>query len=814
MKKYNHLKTEKHWQKIWEKENLYRAEEQSRKIKKYVLVEFPYPSGEGLHLGHLRPYVAGDVYARYKRMKGEAVLYPMGWDAFGLPAENFALKQGIHPKITTARNIKNAKKQLQSWGMSFDWSREINTTDPAYYRWTQWIFLQFFKAGLAYQTEGDINWCPSCKTGLANEEVIEGRCERCGTLAERKKVRQWYLKITAYAEKLLAGLKKLNWPEAIKKQQENWIGRSEGAVIKFKVKSLNLKVDEDIEVFTTRADTLFGATYLVIAPEHNLISKFKNQSLWSSSQIDGKEVGEYVEKAWNKSEIQRTDLTKEKTGVELRGIKAVNPANGEEIPVWVADYVLSSYGTGAIMAVPAHDQRDFEFAQKYRLPIKVVIQGGTADQGVYEGEGKLINSRQFSGLNSEKAKKEITEFVGGKKQVQYKLRDWVFSRQRYWGEPIPIIHCGKCGAAPVPEKDLPVKLPEVKKYQPTGTGESPLVAVENWVKTKCPQCQGPGRRETNTMPQWAGSSWYYLRYLDSKNKKQLAAGEKMKYWLPVDVYFGGLEHTTLHLLYSRFWHLFLYDQKLVPAPEPYTRRVPHGIVLAADGEKMSKSRGNVVNPDEIVKVWGADVLRMYEMFLGPHEEMVSWNDRGIMGIKRFLERIWKAANKTETEEKESKRWEPESEINIWLNQTIKKVSADIENCQFNTAISALMILARQLEKAEAARAQWTIFIKLLAPFAPHLTEEIWRKVWENRKSIQLAKWPDYDSALLEEKMVKIVVQINGKTRAVLTVRRNLPEEEARKKALASDKIEKHLTGKTVIRMVYVKNRLINVVTRD
>lgn len=764
MSRYYPQKVEKRWQKIWAKEEISLARDISPKSKKYVLIEFPYPSGEGLHMGHLRPYVAGDVYSRYFRMKGFEVMYPIGWDAFGLPAENFAIKKGIHPAITTERNIKNAKKQVNNWGISFDWSREIDTTDPNYYRWTQWIFLRLFKAGLAYQATGLINWCPKCLTGLANEEVIEGKCERCNTTVVKKEMRQWYLRITAYAEKLLKGLRNLNWPEAIKIQQENWIGRSEGALIEFKIPDSGLR----IEVFTTRPDTIFGATYLILAPEHELISNIKNQI----SNIA--EVEKYIEESKKKTDIQRTAEGKEKTGVELKGVKVINPANQKEISVWIADYVLAGYGTGAIMAVPAHDERDAEFAKKFNLPF--------SDAALVDPE-------------------EAVKKVSGGKVVQYKLRDWVFSRQRYWGEPIPIIHCVQCGVVPVPEKDLPVKLPKIKKYQPTGTGESPLAAVGKWVKVKCPNCRGEGRRETNTMPQWAGSSWYYLRYTDPQNKKQFADPVKMKHWLPVDEYFGGLEHTTLHLLYSRFWHLFLYDQGLVPIAEPYTRRIPHGIVLAEDGEKMSKSRGNVVNPDEVVKEYGADTLRMHELFLGPHEETVSWNSQGIVGIKRFIDRVWLLAQKDPREHSE--------ETERVLQETIKKVGGDIEGIKFNTAVSALMIAANKIYDHGASEEQLEKFLKILAPFAPHLAEEIWRKVLGHKKSIYLEEWPAFEARYLQKAEVSLVVQINGRTREVLKVKRDLSEEEVKRIVLSSGKLQKYLAGQTIKKVIYLPNRLIN-----
>ncbi len=1143
--KYDFKKLEKKWQKIWEKEGVYTAKNTGTKKKQYILVEFPYPSGEGLHMGHLRPYVAGDVMSRFSRMQGYEVMYPMGWDAFGLPAENFAIKRGIHPKITTARNIKNAKAQVKSWGISFDWSREVNTTDPAYYTWTQWIFLQFYKAGLAYESEGLINWCPKDKTGLANEEVIGGRCDRCGTLVEQKVVRQWYLKITAYAEKLLDGLKKLNWPEEIKAQQEHWIGKSEGAEIDFeltpslqsgeivfasnnkgklkrmqklvkaaglsvvlrtpeevgiknfdvqetgatleanaekkvralykktklpiladdsgffikgdlldpvKVKRNALKgldekkltieaigntmlkyyqsiadsyggsVDAEwhnnlclltpdgkirhceavrpvtltntpcgkmdpylplrplyiskatgkhvllqnekeellelepitnalrdlvkpaIKVFTTRPDTLFGATYMVLAPEHSLIETLKGQVR------NRAEVETYVKNCVKKTEEERTQ-NKEKTGVELKGIKAINPATQKEIPVWVADYVLSGYGTGAIMAVPAHDERDQAFAKKHHLPIIPVVQpvtgtphgddyekesivaivrdpkhqktlmlnwgprktnyGGTLfiggsvddkedllkaalreikeetgyvdlklmgqtdvpvnnyfysntkdrhikakiwgflfdlqsdkqsavrlDEGeknkfnlewvandkvagtvddaghkliydmllqnaIYSGRGVLMNSDTFNGLGTAEARTSITKAFG-KTKIQYHLRDWVFSRQRYWGEPIPLVHCMKCGIQPVPEKDLPVKLPSVKKYEPTGTGESPLAAVKNWVQTKCPKCKGPAKRETNTMPQWAGSSWYYLRYTDPKNRKQFASAKLLKRWLPVDMYFGGMEHTTLHLLYSRFWHLFLHDQNLVPTAEPYARRIPHGIILGPDGEKMSKSRGNVVNPDEVVARFGADTLRMYEMFLGPHGATVGWSDGGIVGIARFLERVWKVFQTQPVKASDTAVLQS-------LHRTIKKVGEDIEGIRFNTAISALMIFLNETETKPWDKNVRESFVKIIAPFAPHLAEELWYTVLGGKKSVHTAAWPAFDPRLVKTQTFTLIVQVNGKMRASIEAPADISEHDARALALSDSRVQELLGGNDPRRVIYVPGRLINIV---
>lgn len=1133
MKKYNPQQIEKKWQKFWEDDQTFVAKDKSDKSKKYVLIEIPYPSGERLHMGHLRPYVAGDVYTRYHRLQGFETMYPMGWDGFGLPAENFALKQGVHPSVSTSKNIANAKNQVNTWGISFDWSREIDTTDPKFYKWTQWIFLQFYKAGLAYQATGLINWCPKDKTGLANEEVIDGRCERCGSLVEKKEMKQWYLKITAYAEKLLDGLKTLNkWPEAVKLQQENWIGKSQGATIEFplnvnynyvilhgyksdatenfypwlklelerrgfKVQAPTMPMEDqdhpqkrldyvlknvtfdqntviighslgsviamkvveqlnhpvaglitvagfaepkfkdkerafaanydwqfdwqkiqdnttfveilhdlndhivpleqariltdklkgnlvevtakkshfgheqepevlkyalaDITVFTTRSDTMFGVTYIVLAPEHPLVNQLRDK-------IDNwQEVNKYIEQARSKPDLERTAEGKDKTGVELKGLKAINPATKEEIPVWAADYVLATYGTGAVMAVPAHDQRDYEFARKYDLPIRHVIAaetgikrtneerrdggcgvifdpkaqkyavaryvdgmyrlyaGGVEDgedlrQGIlreiteesglhdfqnvevigsafahfhnvrkkvnriaeatcllvvlnstdtkptnqedhekfelawltpeeildnwsannrehdldhwieflnqavgraielgydrtsnpdlyknsaYTGEGVVINSGKFTGLGSEQARSQMaTEY--GQSTVQYKLRDWVFSRQRYWGEPIPIIHCPKCGIVPVPEDQLPVELPQVEKYEPTGTGESPLAAIDDWVNVTCPQCGGPAKRETNTMPQWAGSSWYYLRYADPHNDKEFAAQDLQKHWLPVDVYFGGMEHTTLHLLYSRFWHLFLYDQGLVPTPEPYTQRVPHGIVLGPDGEKMSKSRGNVVNPDDIVQSYGADTLRMYELFLGPHEATVSWNDKGIIGVKRFLDRIWTWVHQNKDSAKNS------DAVARQLNKLIKKITADIEAHRFNTAIAAFMQFHNEIKDETIDRDSLIIFLQLFYPFAPHISEELYQLLG-GQGSLQLTAWPKFDATQMTDETVEVVIQINGKMRDKLRVPAGLNEEELKQQALATAKITTALAGKQPQRVIVIPDRLVNIV---
>lgn len=809
---YDHKKIEQKWQAYWRKNNTFVTRNDSRNSKKYILAEFPYPSGEGLHMGHLRPYTASDVVSRCARMQGHDVLYPIGWDAFGLPAENYAIKKGVHPRISTEQNIKNAKAQLMSWGMSFDWTREVNTTDPAYYRWTQWIFLQFWKAGLAYEATGLINWCPSCKTGLANEEVIDGRCERCGTKTEKKDLRQWYLKITAYAEKLLTGLLQLPaWPNAVKLQQENWIGKSSGARIDFRVKNTSHK----IAVFTTRPDTLYGATYVVLAPEHDLLKKL-NIPL---SNI--REVKNYIEKAQTTSDTQRTSAKRKKTGVPLKGIVALNPATQEELPVWIADYVLASYGTGAVMGVPAHDDRDFTFAKKFDLPVKVVILPEYArtilsrsrQSTAYTGPGSLVASGPFTGMKSEEAKDAIVAHVGGEKIVQYKLRDWVFSRQRYWGEPIPLIHCAACGVVGVPEEQLPVLLPDVEKYEPTGTGESPLAAIDTWVRTSCPSCKGPAKRETNTMPQWAGSCWYFLRYVDPHNAAFFADEKLLKRWTPVDIYFGGAEHITLHLLYSRFWNLFLYDQHLVPAQEPYTHRVIHGIILGPDGEKMSKSRGNVVNPNDIVTTYGADTLRMYELFLGPHEATVAWNDKGIIGVRRFLERTWRLY--TDNPRGGGMRNPSSMEAIKSVHRLIKKVTEDIETFHFNTAISALMICAHDLCDASDAGQDipyelQEAFLLVLSPFAPHIAEELW-EIMGHTHTLARQPWPSYDESLIIEDTFTLAIQINGKTRDTVLCRRGQTERELTARAFDRPHVKKWTEGHEITKTIYVPERLINIV---
>jgi len=813
--KYQPLKIERKWQKIWEKKGFFKAKDFSKKEKLYLLVEFPYPSGSGLHVGHCRSYIGMDILARKKRMEGKNVLFPMGWDAFGLPTENYAIKTGIPPQKATKENTQNFKKQEKMLGLSFDWSREINTTDPEYYKWTQWIFIQLFKHGLAYKAKMPVNWCPSCKIVLANEEVIEGRCERCGEKVIRKEKEQWLLRITKYADRLIKDLDLVDYPEKVKILQKEWIGRSEGAEIEFKIKGMK---NISIKVFTTRPDTLFGATYLVLAPEHPLIEKLKNKIK------NQKEVESYVEEAKNKLERERISQEKEKTGVKLEGILAINPVNQKEIPIFVADYVLGSYGTGAIMAVPAHDQRDFEFAQKHHLPIIEVIrpkQGkGFDGKKAYEGEGILINSQKFNGLESQKAKEEIVKFLSkkglAKKAVHYKLRDWIFSRQRYWGEPIPMIKCPKCGWVSVPEKDLPVKLPKIKEYRPTEEGDSPLAKVKSWVEVKCPKCGSKAQRETDVMPNWAGSNWYYLRYCDPKNKKELASKRKLKYWMPVDWYNGGMEHTTLHLLYSRFIYKFLWDIGVVPkeiGPEPYKKRTSHGVVLAEGGEKMSKSKGNVVNPIEVVKEYGADSLRVYEMFMGPFEQSVAWSQKGIKGARNFLERIWRLGEELKKRKKNKiKNKEIERKIEIALNKTIKKVSLDIDQLKFNTAISALMEFLNLISqnKENLSLKVFQTFLKLLSPFAPHLADELWSQLgFRGYASTQ--KWPSWNEKLIKEEKILLIVQVNGKVRDKIEVEREISQKEAQEIALASEKVKKWLEGKKIKKVIFVPGKLINFV---
>ena len=951
MKEYNHIKIEKKWQKDWENKKIYQAANTSKNKKFYGLIEFPYPSGAGLHVGHIRSNTAMDIISRKRRMEGYNVLYPIGWDAFGLPTENYAIKTGIPPAKVTKQNTDIFRKQLKTLGFSFDWSREINTTNPTYYKWTQWIFLQMYKKGLAYKKKTIINWCPSCKIGLANEEVIDGKCERCGIETIKKEKEQWMLAITKYADRLDKDLDGVDYLEKIKIGQRNWIGRSEGSDIDFKIKNSPLK----IKIFTTRADTLFGATYIVLAPEHELINKlFENIS-------NKKEIKDYLKVVKNKKDIDRTAEDKEKTGIELKGLKAINPTNGEEIPVWIADYVLAGYGTGAVMAVPAHDERDFEFARKYDLPIKQVIAphfiesvnpphadkpikrrktvhvilerksdgkilvldwhgeawgnrkphtfiiGGVEENesivetaireieeetgyynvthtnninlslhteyhaahkqenryadisllhfilendkqkdinqeevkkhtpiwierkdllnfinvtdgpfeidwfnngpGAIVEDGILINSGKFNDISSIEARKKITEFVGGKVVTKYKLRDWIFSRQRYWGEPIPMIYCKKCGYVPVPEKELPVILPKVKSYTPTDNGESPLATISKWVNTTCPKCKGSAQRETDTMPNWAGSSWYYLRYTDPKNKKEFASKKNLKYWTPVDWYNGGMEHTTLHLLYSRFWHKFLYDLKLVPTKEPYKKRTAHGMILAEGGEKMSKSKGNTINPDDIVKIYGADTLRIYEMFIGPFDQTVVWNTSSIIGSRRFLERVWRIGDKI-TSQKQKIIYN--QHFVTLLHKTIKKITEDIESMNFNTAISSMMILINEMENSEVSKDDFKMFLQILSPFAPHITEELWFILGE-KKSIHKSSWPKWDKKKIIEETIKIAVQVNGKVRAEIMISKNMKEEHVKELALKNEDIITWIKNQEIKRFIYVSGRVINIV---
>mgnify|MGYP004455095235 FL=1 len=799
---YNHREVETKWQDIWDKEKAFATSTDYSKPKYYALVEFPYPSGQGLHVGHPRPYTALDIVARKRRMQGYNVLYPMGWDAFGLPTENYAIKNHIHPKIVTKNNVARFKNQLHSLGYSFDWDREINTTDPKYYKWTQWIFLKLFKAGLAYKTEMPINWCTSCKVGLANEEVVNGVCERCGSEVVRKVKSQWMLKITAYAEKLIEGLDTVDYIERVKVSQKNWIGKSTGAEVDFVLKDK----EDKLTVYTTRPDTLFGVTYMVMSPEHPFIDKYKD------SIKNWDDVVAYREMAAKKSDFERTEIAKDKTGVMLDGLTAVNPVNGKEIPVWISDYVLMTYGTGAIMAVPAHDERDWEFAKKFNMPIIEVVAGSPVDvnEAVFTdvATGTLVNSEFLNGLSVADAKKKIIEFLTekgiGHEKTNYKLRDWVFSRQRYWGEPIPIVKCEKCGYVPLPESELPLELPDVESYMPTDNGESPLAHMTDWVNTTCPCCGGPAKRETDTMPQWAGSSWYFLRYTDPTNENALASPEALKYWMPVDWYNGGMEHTTLHLLYSRFWHRFLYDEGVVPCPEPYQKRTSHGMILGSNGEKMSKSRGNVVNPDDIVREYGADTLRTYEMFIGAFDLSASWSEDGVKGCRRFLERVWKLQDILTDDEGYS------ADMETKMHQTIKKVSSDFESLKYNTAIAAMMSLINDFYKKNAVtKGEFKTLLTLLNPVAPHITEELWQANDFDGRLYQTS-WPEYDEEKTVESTIELAVQINGKMKGTLKVSKD--EQKDNILAMAKEMLGEKLTG-TIVKEIYVPGRIVNIVVK-
>ena len=800
--KHEFKEIEPKWQKKWEQARAFHAENDYTKPKYYALVEFPYPSGQGLHVGHPRSYTALDIVARKRRMQGYNVLYPMGWDAFGLPTENFAIKNHIHPEIVTEQNVAHFKAQLQSLGLSFDWEREINTTDPAYYRWTQWIFLQLYKHGLAYKKEMSVNWCTSCKCVLANEEVVNGVCERCGSEVIHKVKSQWMLKITAYAQRLIDDLSDVNYLERVKTSQINWIGRSTGAEVEFDTTG-----GDKLIVYTTRPDTLFGATYMVMSPEHPYIDK------WADRITNMDAVRAYREASARKSDFERTEMAKEKTGVRLEGVAAINPVNGKETPIFISDYVLMSYGTGAIMAVPGHDTRDWEFAKKFGLPIIEVVKGGDVEKEAFTdcATGIMVNSGFLDGLPVEEAKKAIIKWLEehkkGETKVNYKLRDWVFSRQRYWGEPIPLVNCPKCGWVAIPEEELPLRLPEVESYEPTDNGESPLAKLTDWVKTTCPCCGGPAERETDTMPQWAGSSWYFLRYCDPHNANALAAKEALDYWMPVDWYNGGMEHTTLHLLYSRFWHKFLYDIGVVSCKEPYAKRTSHGMILGENGEKMSKSRGNVVNPDDVIARYGADTLRMYEMFIGDFEKTAPWNTSSIKGVKRFLERVAALTDIMTPEE----GYSPELEGSF--HKLIRKVSEDIEGLKCNTAIAAMMSVLNEInDKGSVTRGELRTFITLLNPFAPHLTEEM-NEAIGGKEMLVHAKWPEYDPAKCVDAAVEIAVQVSGKIKARLMIPSDAAEEEVKALVMADANVQAALAGKSIIKEIYVKGKLYNIVAK-
>ncbi len=799
---YDYANIEKKWQDIWDEKQTFAAKTDYTLPKFYGLVEFPYPSAQGLHVGHPRSYTAIDIVARKKRLQGYNVLYPMGWDAFGLPTENFAIKNHIHPAVVTESNIANFKRQLKSLGFSFDWSREINTTDPSYYKWTQWIFLQLFKQGLAYKKKMSVNWCTSCKCVLANEEVVNGVCERCGSEVVHKEKSQWMLKITEYADKLLDGLDNVDFIERVKTQQRNWIGRSYGTQVKFQT-----TVGDEFEIYTTRADTLFGVTYMVMSPEHPLIEK------WAEKIANIDAVRAYRAEAAKKSDFERTELAKDKTGVCLDGVKAINPVNGEEIPIFISDYVLISYGTGAIMAVPGHDTRDWEFAKKFSLPIIEVVAGGNVEEAAYTdcSEGVLVNSGFLTGKSVEDAKKAIQEWLTerniGYVKTNFKLRDWVFSRQRYWGEPIPMVYCEKCGYVPLDESELPLVLPNVDTYEPTDNGESPLANMTEWVNTTCPHCGGPATRETDTMPQWAGSSWYYLRYCDPHNDKELASKEALEYWCPVDWYNGGMEHTTLHLLYSRFWHKFLYDIGAVTSPEPYAKRTSHGMILGENGEKMSKSRGNVVNPDEIVKDYGADTMRVYEMFIGDFEKAAPWSQASIKGSKRFLDKVWALSENVIDGE------DYRSELEADFHRTIKKVTEDIENLKMNTAIAALMSLLNTIQaKGNITKGEYKTYLILLNPFAPHMTEELWQ-LNDFGGMLNETKWPEYDESKCVDSAVEIAIQVNGKIKARINVPAEISADDAISTAKENEAVKNEISGKNIIKELYIPKRLVNIVVK-
>ena len=803
MPEYNFKDFEKKWQDIWEEKGAFYAENGSDKPKFFTMIEFPYPSGAGLHVGHPRSYTALDIIARKRRMQGYNVLYPIGWDAFGLPTENYAIKNKVHPKIVTKQNIDNFKRQLKMLGFSFDWSREINTTDPEYYKWTQWIFMKLFEKGLAYKQEMPINWCTGCKVGLSNEEVVNGVCERCGSEVVQRRKSQWMLKITEYAERLVNDLDELDFIEKVKTQQKNWIGRSEGAEVKF-----SLTTGDDLVVYTTRADTLFGATYVVMSPEHSLIEKVKDVI----ENFD--EVKAYQEQASKKSEFERTELAKEKTGVQVKGVYAINPANGKKLPVWISDYVLVTYGTGAIMAVPAHDTRDWEFAKKFNLPIIEVVAGGeNVQEEAYTdvSSGTMVNSGFLTGKTVKEAIPQMINWLEekglGKRKVNFKLRDWVFSRQRYWGEPIPLVYCEKCGWVAIPESELPLELPELDTFEPGENGESPLAKAYDWIETTCPHCGGKAQRETDTMPQWAGSSWYFLRYMDPHNSEALASKEALEYWSPIDWYNGGMEHTTLHLLYSRFWHKFLYDIGVVPTKEPYMKRTSHGMILGENNEKMSKSRGNVVNPDDVVNEFGADAFRTYEMFIGAFDQSTPWSQQGLKGCFKFLERVWNIQDfVTESEEYSS-------DLEKAIHKTIKKVGEDFERMKFNTAIASMMSLVNDFyKKGSVTKAEYKTLLTLLNPVAPHMTEELW-ETFGNGNLLSLEPWPEFDEAKTVDDEIEIVVQINGKIRDKMMMPSGLGKDETEKQAMESEKIKALIEGKNVIKVIAIPGKLVNIVVK-